>query len=238
MATFTYNGISMSNYGVIVQEGPFLIGSPLESNEINYSVSDGSLVTVARFPSKKIELNCLVRATTHSGLLSYLDSIFKTISTREDKPLTVSTYTDRYWNCRVGDFSIDKNSSKSAVVNISFLATDPFAYANSVSTDIGNTSTHTITSNGTAEAFPTITLTTTGNCSIENETSDEKLTYVGGTNTLTVYCARNSLFVADENGDSLMSNLTELDFPRILPGINTFVATNCVADYSWRDRYL
>lgn len=248
--SFSFNAIDMADYGLVVNR----VDKPLTQAAQYIQLRNRGYAFDSFRPPLILGVGVSVLATSHSAVLTYLDSIRQTLNHRVDKQVIFDTQTGRYWMAKFDSMEGMFDAPTMWSGTIIFICHDPAAY------DITETdSDHTInaspktvleTPGGTDYIYPVYTLIPgdgyiAGDVLIENLTTDEELIFTEGPiHSGEEWVINVATWHVSMDGDASMSGVSG-QFPRLAPGMansirvtNLYSAVNGSLNITYRNRYL
>lgn len=259
-----FNGVDLySDSQIIIEKSPVEIAPEIQAPSIGIPYMPGTYGFDAYAGARKWQFSCVIYGNSISAIQTQLNNAVRTLNEPTAKTLEIGTFTDRYWLAQfTGASQLSWVGSKAARFNLNFVSTDPYAYANSLTslsfTHSASPTTHTITqlqAAGSAWAEPIITMvpvspSPTTSVQINNTVTGESTTYatsftIGGTNWLRCHSGLFLWQTSTDSGANWTTSMTGVSgtFPRIKPGVaNTFVITGPTSlsalTIEFRARYL
>ena len=256
--SFHFNDIDFSgaSYGASKVRGLIPWAAPVSAATTPIARGDGAVMAASTFGPRAIEFSVIVEGTSATDLKTKLDAIAVALNERADCVLKFDYISTRYWNARFLGLDASLVNACTAQLALSFVASDPFAYAVTGSTDNSNTitlvagDTVTVTVGGTAFAYPTLVFTANATITqvvIENDATDDRLEWTGtlaSGDALRVNCDPRTLLVEKKpSGGEYAASMSGVEgrHPYFLPNTDTdliiygFTGT---LDISWRNRFL
>lgn len=185
--SFTFKSLDFSTLGLTLLRGDRFPFPEVQVSPTRLGSGDGATAPPSIYGPRSFSLRCLVSANTPTLLNTAMDNIAAALNEREDQALAFDKLPGRFWNARVQEFSAQSSSPREAIVDLGFLAVDPFAYDDDEDTDddtiIDNTGeSFEIAVGGTFTTYPTITIVVNASgtqCVVENDTLDQRLEWAG-----------------------------------------------------------
>lgn len=219
MEHFTFNDVTSESLDIIVKEMPLVPRSEKNIESININGRNGALhIDNKNYLSKDYTIKCV------SKNKEFIDKICSTyIGTHK---LTLSKYPGRYWNATIKnqiDFATYLNYLNEFPLQFEL---EPIAYSLEEKI-VSLTSSETINVNGTAEIFPMLTVTGTGNIIINGY----PVTILESGITIDCNLMQCYLALVSKND---MVELTK--FPKLIPGLNEIVLGEGITNIEIRYR--
>jgi len=131
---------------------------------LNAPDRDGVIQVRKKFDSRPITIQGYIEGTSHSNLISRIQSLSSFLYEDSDVRLILSNESDRYYNAQYLDYVEVKRRKDYALLDLIFTCNDPFAYDTTADTDTQSSittdnTTFTLTNSGHYYAYPTFTVT-------------------------------------------------------------------------------
>jgi phage-related protein len=242
--SFSFNGIDMLAYGVIVTSHNI----PDCNKEIpTVQLKDRAYSGEAKRGVKRLRLTCSIDGSDVSDVRDKLDDVIRLIDVGNCR--LVVDGTGRYFNAEFEDRSSGNCFPTYWQGTLTFLCPDPLAYSTTeTSSDFNidaDPDTVSETVGGTAIVKPVWTLTagedlTDVTIKLENQTTGEELQWTGSLVDEDELEIDSANWTVKKNGTSAMTITGE--FPRLIAGSNTIkvtgLSTTGTLNITYRDAYL
>ena len=253
--SFTLHWNEQTFAGVTVRRG-LSPGVSIRDAGVEMTARDGGFGGVTTFGRTALSVPVHIQGATRAEYLGRVDALLRGLNTRDAGELWFDAQNDRFWLARLTDVGTREWSGVAAENRtLGFTADDPFAFARTASslvvTVTGAQQSFTLTSNGSAEAWPVFEVlpgaASAGLVVLENELRGERLAWgqsLPSGKKLRIDCGRQVVEISDDDQDDWVSSMLKVDgvFPAITPGANDLVVyglgTGATVTASWRDRFI
>jgi predicted phage tail component-like protein len=237
--SFTFNGINSDAYLKVLKVGHSVLPSS-KITSVDVANRAGSYFVRKTFGIRSITIDVVIVGTDQTDLRSKVRSIADWLDV--DSPQTLSLSEDpniSYVAILDGDTNIDQILSI-GTGQLKFTCLDPFAYGQlkTVSLVAGS---NTVTYNGTADAYPTMTVTfSASESSFEVSNQDGQKVHIDatlGTNTTLVIDFNIGNITINGTGN-LQTMSLDSDFFPLKKGINTLtVSAGASVSMTYKERF-
>lgn len=128
--SFHFNGVDMSDYGLVVAPGS-RVGMPgLEIPTLEVAGRHGAFRSKARFRPRSIQVPCTVHGTGYADVQAKMDGIKLALAAVDPKPLSfdIAYPSNRYFLATLQNEFMTETRPNSQSFTLDFFCADPFAY--------------------------------------------------------------------------------------------------------------
>ncbi len=251
-----FRDVDFADYGVTVVRGGLPFAPPVQIATQEIGRRDGTIAPPSTYGARTIDVSCVVRGTSASDLRSKLDSVASVVAGREDGVLWFDHTSDRYWMARLSSGGCDPSSPTHAMLDLTFVASDPHAYAMQESVEevtiTADPVSASLTAGGTDRAYPVVEIALGVQATrlvLEHEGTGDRVEWhgvVAAGGRLRFNCDPNYVLVEAMvvGADTWSPSMRDVAgrFPFLRPGeanhLRLYGMSSGTLTIRWRDRYL